>query len=96
MYTTTGTAGFDLVPAASAKVMITFIAGSSTNCQLNGGMTTSSLYPIIGAGLGTSATTKFAEWFGNHNMKLFINSTESVHFNTASGSHQFSYSGIEI
>jgi hypothetical protein len=85
-------------PAGSTRVMITFIGGSE-HSQLYGGNSFVGFYNLQGSlPSGGGSNSKYVQWMNgqNNNMKLFIDNTHYIQFQSGSGTSDYSYSGIEI
>jgi len=96
MYTSTGTGGFDVQPAVGVSAMITYLSTSNNSGYFQPKNSSGSFSARSAGGDGSSTTNMSAQIGLTSGAKIFITNSEYFFLNTASGTQQFAYTGIEI
>lgn len=88
----------DVQPAAGVQVMISFIGGSATGAQFLhfGGKNAVGNTGTYDTGYGAGNTTELRTIQTSFNMKMFITNSQYFILIADAGTHNMSYSGIEI
>lgn len=96
MYTSAGTGGFDVQPAVGVSAMITMIVTNGNSGQFQP-KNSSGQFVAKSSNADGAATDNLGAQIGLVvGTKIFINNSEYFHLDTAAGTQQFAYSGIEL
>lgn len=96
MYTSAGTGGFDIQPAVGVSAMITYISTSGASGQFQPKNSSGQFVARGADGSGSSTDNMSAQIGLTSGTKIFITNSEYFHLDTAAGTQQFAYSGIEL
>ena len=90
------TGSIDIIPAVGVQVMISFVAVSSTNLLHFGGTNAVGTTAAYRTGYGAGTTTEVQAIQNSFNMKMFITNSQYFSLICDAGTHNMSYSGIEM
>lgn len=96
MYTSAGTGGFDIQPAVGVSAMITMIVTNGNSGQWQPKNSSGQFVAKSGDSDGSGTDNLAAQLGLISGTKIFITNSEYLHLDTASGTQQFAYTGIEI
>ena len=96
MNTSAGTGGFDVQPAVGVQACITYISTSGASGQFQPKNSGGSFTTRSASGAGSSSDNLAAQVGLTSGAKIFISNSQYFFLNTASGTQNFAYTGIEI